>query len=64
MYSIKFENSKYTIINPDGTDTTFSHGLEKYAQIMLESLNTKYIKHETTIKGVMDNRHRNWKRRG
>lgn len=69
MYTLKLENEKYYIVKPNGQPELNILGApicfysEEYAQIALEARNTKHVKKTTTVKGVVDNRHRNWRTR-
>lgn len=70
MYTLKFENEKYYLLRPDGSPVLTILGQpltfysEEYARIALDARNTKVTKKvKSSVKGVVDNRHRNWRRR-
>lgn len=62
MYSIIEANGKFQIADEDGPVKGFEYDNREVAERII----ARFTGSTTTIKvsGVMDNRHRNWKRRG
>lgn len=70
MYTLKFQDDQYYIIRPDGKNELDVFGKpvsfysEEYARIAIDARNAKKSKKQTSsVRGVVDNRHRNWRKR-